>query len=423
MILHSKIMVWNCRGAASTAFYRYCKQYVNNHCPGMLVILETRCNPDKLRKTFQLLGFDGFLAAQVIGYAGGIVVGWRKEDMTVENIQLKFQHMLLKVKFNNGKNWLFSPVYASPNEENRKLLWDDLRLIARHMAEAWMLAGDFNEIAYPSEKKGGLNASSKKCCKFINRINSCNLLDLGFVGSKFTWRGPIFHGGMRIFERLDRALCNDIWRLEFPEAFVKTLPRLDFSDHHPILICPFGNDPVHVARKFRFESAWQLNDTYNNMLSTCWSDNEHVVTNLQNLQTRIKEWKFNTIDDIVRKKKRLAARIGGDQARIYARNYNYGLKRLEQKLQNVLDEVLKHEEVMWFQRSRTKWLVDGDRNTRYYHLKTTNRRRRNNIVMLRNTEGVWVDDPRTLQVMVNKFYQDLFEKPDADWRWYQTNIS
>ncbi|KAK2427531.1 hypothetical protein QL285_026105 [Trifolium repens] len=291
------------------------------------------------------------------------------------------------------------------------------------MAEAWMLAGDFNEIVYPSEKKGGLNASSKKCCKFINRINSCNLLDLGFVGSKFTWRGPIFHGGMRIFERLDRALCNDIWRLEFPEAFVKTLPRLDFSDHHPILICPFGNDPVHVARKFRFESAWQLNDTYNNMLSTCWSDNEHVVTNLQNLQTRIKEWKFNTIDDIVRKKKRLAARIGGDQARIYARNYNYGLKRLEQKLQKELDEVLKHEEVMWFQRSRTKWLVDGDRNTSYYHLKTTNRRRRNNIVMLRNTEGVWVDDPRTLQVMVNKFYQDLFEKPDADWRWYQTNIS
>jgi hypothetical protein len=113
-----------------------------------------------------------------------------------------------------------------------------------------LLAGDFNDIAGPFEKKGGARP--------LLRINSCNLMDLGFVGSKYTWRGPMFHGGGRIFERLDRALSNDFWRLEFPNAFIKTLPRLDFSDHHPILICPVGNDVARVPRRFQFESAWQM---------------------------------------------------------------------------------------------------------------------------------------------------------------------
>lgn len=42
-------------------------------------------------------------------------------------------------------------------------------------------------------------------------------------------------GGHRINERLDRALANSDWRLLFPEAIVKDLPRF-YSDHCPILV-------------------------------------------------------------------------------------------------------------------------------------------------------------------------------------------
>jgi hypothetical protein len=41
MNTNHKIFVWNCRGAASTSFYRFCKHYVNLHNPIMLVIMET----------------------------------------------------------------------------------------------------------------------------------------------------------------------------------------------------------------------------------------------------------------------------------------------------------------------------------------------------------------------------------------------
>jgi hypothetical protein len=57
-----------------------------------------------------------------------------------------------------------------------------------------MLAGDFNYIASINEKKGGISASSRKCAKFVDRINRCQLVDLGATSSKFTWRGPIYAG-------------------------------------------------------------------------------------------------------------------------------------------------------------------------------------------------------------------------------------
>jgi hypothetical protein len=42
----------------------------------------------------------------------------------------------------------------------------------------------------------------------------------------------------------------------------------------------------------------------------------------------------------------------------------------EIKLQRELKDILRKEELVWFQRSGVKWLTYEDRNTRYYHTKT-----------------------------------------------------
>jgi hypothetical protein len=136
------------------------------------------------------------------------------------------------------------------------------------MREPWLLAGDFNDIMSMNEKKGGVPASIRKCNLFKERIDACQLIDIGSVGAIYTWRGPVYHGGQRIYERLDRALSNDLWRLAFPDGYVKVLPRLDFSDHHPLLICPFDGSHATAPKQFRFESAWLIDDSYYRMLET-----------------------------------------------------------------------------------------------------------------------------------------------------------
>ncbi|WJX18643.1 hypothetical protein P8452_08420 [Trifolium repens] len=103
--------------------------------------------------------------------------GWRKEDMKVQLVDKSFQYMHLKVSYKDGKDWLFTPIYASPYEGNRKILWDALKSISNNMHTAWLLAGDFNDIASNAEKKGGVAASPRRCNTFLERNNSCKLID------------------------------------------------------------------------------------------------------------------------------------------------------------------------------------------------------------------------------------------------------
>jgi hypothetical protein len=162
--------------------------------------------------------------------------------------------MYLKMSYPGGCSWYFTPIYASPIEENKRVLWEDLKLIADRMLEPWMIAGDFNDIVCAAEKKNGAPVSIRRCNIFRERINSCNLMDLGTIGAKFAWRGPIYHGGQIIYERIDRGMSNDKWRIQFLDRVVKVLTRIDFSDHHPPLIEPISMKHNVAPRQFRFES-------------------------------------------------------------------------------------------------------------------------------------------------------------------------
>jgi hypothetical protein len=69
---------------------------------------------------------------------------------------------------------------------------------------------------------------------FRKAMEDCNLADLGFVGSKFTWWNGR-HGQYSNKERLDRALANPEWSLVFNAVQVDILTRC-CSDHHPVQV-------------------------------------------------------------------------------------------------------------------------------------------------------------------------------------------
>lgn len=97
----SNLIMWNCRGAARKLLYQHTSQYVMLNKPCMIVQMETRCETKRLVRTFQWLGYDGFEGTAVDGYARGIAVGWKKDNMCVHMDASHFQFMHLRVNYPN----------------------------------------------------------------------------------------------------------------------------------------------------------------------------------------------------------------------------------------------------------------------------------------------------------------------------------
>ena len=70
---------------------------------------------------------------------------------------------------------------------------------------SWLCARDFNEITRLNEKKGGRLRPYNQMKNFQDVLDECGLLDLCFVGSKFTWFKN-FANGRSMRERQDRAV-------------------------------------------------------------------------------------------------------------------------------------------------------------------------------------------------------------------------
>lgn len=105
-------------------------------------------------------------------------------------------------------------------------------------------------------REGGGIRPAKQMEIFREAIDVCGLRDLGYVGSKFTWRYTK-RDGTQIRERLDRALVSKDWSDMFPNARVFHLAN-STSDHSQLSIhLDLKSMQRRKRRKlFRFEAMW-----------------------------------------------------------------------------------------------------------------------------------------------------------------------
>ncbi|XP_057730133.1 uncharacterized protein LOC130945432 [Arachis stenosperma] len=226
----------------------------------------------------------------------------------------------MEVKEGNKRSWSLTAVYASPQENLRKLLWEDIYFLSQNNTGEWLLVGDFNDISSPWEKKGGSRVDVNACRRFLNWVEKCGLIDLGFIGSKFTWKGPKWEGLDRVFKRLDRALSNASWRTRFQEAKVEVLSR-SHSDHHPILVTADPLPQFRRERPFKYEAMWSLHPEHNEYVRKCWNNHSNLNASLTTLTESLRRWNKETFGNIQKKKEELRRRIGGIQkADSYGRN-------------------------------------------------------------------------------------------------------
>ena len=57
-----------------------------------------------------------------------------------------------------------------------------------------------------------------------------------------------------------------------------------------------------------------------------------------------------------------------------------------------LDDLLLKQEIYWARRSRLAWLKHGDKNTKFFRSKASQKQRRNRIKGIKNLQEHWVEE-------------------------------
>jgi len=85
-----------------------------------------------------------------------------------------------------------------------------------------------------------------------------------------------------------------------------------------------------------------------------------------------------------------------------------GPTHAELKIKEKILELNHREEIMWKQRSRILWLSAGDRNTRFFHIRASRRRRRNRIARLKKPDGQVTKNVQEMRDLATSFYRELY---------------
>lgn len=226
-----------------------------------------------------------------------------------------------------------------------------------------IVGGDFNTIVRVDERTGGNGRLSPDSLSFGNWINEMLLIDMGFKGNQFTWkRGK--EERFFVAKRLDRILCCAQSRLKWQEATVMHLPFLS-SDHSAMYLQLGPKARLDARRPFRFEAAWLSHPSFKELLLASWDPNLDTRNALGKLSVVLRMWNKEVFGDVNRRKEALVKEIKEVQEILEHTRTDMLIQR-EAELLKEFDVVLEQEELIWFQKSREKWVVHGDRNTTFF---------------------------------------------------------
>ncbi|GJV76710.1 RNA-directed DNA polymerase, eukaryota, partial [Tanacetum coccineum] len=272
-----------------------------------------------------------------------------------------FDYALVPSSGHSGGRWLdvkfdiyMVNVYAPQDEEGKQNLW---RFITEFMSTNpghYIIFGDFNSVRNKSER---------------------------FLIADLTWN----HLGPSV--ALDRMI----------------------SDHHPILLrrCTADYGPI----PFKIYHSWFQADGFDKVVADFWSNGYYRKSSsalinfknkLQGLKSAIKGWvntrrsRIEVIDSLREELRSLDLQIDVRQGL-----HNGGEKRM--KLVNEIHKMEHEQKEELIQKSRIKWCVDGDENSKFFH-GTINKKRKQLSVRGIKSNGQWVEEPMAVkQTFLNHY--------------------
>jgi hypothetical protein len=302
------------------------------------------------------------------GNSGGILSIWNKASATLIFSFIGEGFVGVCVEWGpNRKVCFIVNIYSSCDIVAKRRLWRNLIMSKGGFGgSVWCLLGDFNAVLNRVERRGvnqiTTNLLSAEIAEFRDFVNDMELIDLPVLGRQFTWAHP---NGVSM-SRIDRVLMSEEWITLGNNSALWVLPR-SVSDHCPLMVR--SSSSGWGPRPFRFKNFWLSNKAFNGVVKNYWRSSNvtgwmaYVLTEkLKGQKAIIRNWDREV--------------YGGMDAKI-----EISVLDLQAELVGLSEgEVIRRKSLfseMWHlkisnasltaQRSRSRWLKEGDTNSRYFH--------------------------------------------------------
>ncbi|XP_040987210.1 uncharacterized protein LOC121235034 [Juglans microcarpa x Juglans regia] len=361
---------------------------------------------DKVQRYMRALQFDKVITNEEVG--GKIWAFWMNK-LDVQVVRMGTQYLSLRIA-DGDSQFLGNFIYAKCSRIERQILWEEMSSSNMGMDNC-LFAGDFNINRLDLEIRGGKPRSRAAIEDFNRWIHQGRLIEMKSQERNFSWCNGQ-QGLARAWAKLDRVLLDPTLISAFPNAICYYLPRTT-SDHSPMFI-EFLKDPYSYGPSpFRFQQMWIEHPDFMSFVQYVWSEpivgtgHEKLASKLKKMRVALREWNKRAFGQTNTQIAILEEKVEG----------------LEGNLQGVWDEEVerelvgsykelsswsRREDIRLAQMEKIKWKMEGDRNSNFFHVWLTNKRRKR-ILKLRTTDGIEFNSPEEIHLGAVNYFSGFLQ--------------
>lgn len=255
------------------------------------------------------------------------------------------------------------------------------------------------------DKFGGRPVHVNRAIRLWECLDRCKIIDIGFSEPRHTWSNlkPLT---VLIQEKINRVFINIEWNALYSEAVIKHLERVH-SDHYPIILSIHHDTGLRLTQPFRFQPMWLSHPSFPEVVRDLWGEVTSLSFAISSFTLQAREWHRNIFGNLFQMKNRIRARLRGIQENLENQPNDY-LINLEKDLRAKFSTILKLEKEFWAIKARISRLVEGDRNTVFYHTLALVHQRRNRITTMKNRMGNWIHGDSEIDNHIRNGFLKLF---------------
>nr|GEV84792.1 RNA-directed DNA polymerase, eukaryota [Tanacetum cinerariifolium] len=310
----------------------------------------------------------------------------------------------------SGKKTLMISIYAPQDIRDKKMLWEYLSLVISNWKEDVIVMGDFNEVRSPNERYGSV-FNPQGANIFNQFISTTGLEEIPLGSCKYTW----CHKSGTKMSKLDRFLVSDgLWRC-YPDMSSITLDRF-LSNHMPILMRESHHDYGPIP--FRFYHFWFDLDDFDKFVEDTWMNAPLGDTNAmvkfskklrylkQCIHTWIKDYKLKTSST----KQQIKEELSKIDVLIDKGEGSLDICSKRRDIFKSLQELEKLHSLELSQKTKVKWAIGGDENSKYFH-GVLNKNRNQNSIRGILVDGDWIEIPSLVKNEFLSYFSNRFDRP------------